>query len=191
MSKLASGAGLTLGQGISSPNGKYRLELLEEDGNLVLSGPDGAVWSTESWNKGAVRADMQTDGNFVMYAADNSVVWASDSSVPGAHVSIQDDRNIVIANGSTVVWSPNTYLTEAEQAAEAKADDADAAAATAAAAAAPAAPAARTHTVARGDTLSAIAKRFYGDANDYRKIAEANNIANPDLIHPGQVLTIP
>ena len=43
----------------------------------------------------------------------------------------------------------------------------------------------------RGDTLSAIAKRFYGKASEYRKIASANNLANPDLIHPGQVLTIP
>ena len=43
----------------------------------------------------------------------------------------------------------------------------------------------------RGDTLSAIAKRFYGHANEYHKIAEANGIANPNLIHPGQVLTIP
>jgi nucleoid-associated protein YgaU len=56
---------------------------------------------------------------------------------------------------------------------------------------APAAP--RTYTVAKGDTLSRIAKQFYGDANKWRKIFEANGdvIKNPDLIHPGQVLKIP
>jgi LysM repeat protein len=43
----------------------------------------------------------------------------------------------------------------------------------------------------RGDTLSAIAKRFYGHAGEYRRIAAANNIANPDLIHPGQQPVIP
>ena len=59
---------------------------------------------------------------------------------------------------------------------------------------APAAPAApRTYTVAKGDTLSRIAKQFYGDANKWRTIFEANGdvIKNPDLIRPGQVLKIP
>jgi nucleoid-associated protein YgaU len=50
-----------------------------------------------------------------------------------------------------------------------------------------------TYTVKAGDTLSAIAKREYGDASQWRKIYEANRdqIDNPDLIHPGQELKIP
>ena len=36
-----------------------------------------------------------------------------------------------------------------------------------------------------------IAERFYGDGSKYQVIADASNIPNPDLIHPGQVLTIP
>lgn len=54
-------------------------------------------------------------------------------------------------------------------------------------------PAARTYTVRKGDTLSAIAKREYGDAGSWRRIFEANRdqIDNPDLIHPGQELKIP
>ncbi len=57
----------------------------------------------------------------------------------------------------------------------------------------PSAPAARTYTVQAGDSLSAIAKREYGDAGAWRVIYEANRdkIDNPDLIHPGQELTIP
>ena len=49
------------------------------------------------------------------------------------------------------------------------------------------------YTVAKGDSLSKIAKHFYGDANQWRRIFEANTdqIENPDLIHPGQVLRIP
>ena len=56
---------------------------------------------------------------------------------------------------------------------------------------APAAP--RTHTVVAGDNLSKIAKKFYGDANKWKRIFEANRdiLKNPDLIHPGQVLKIP
>jgi nucleoid-associated protein YgaU len=51
----------------------------------------------------------------------------------------------------------------------------------------------QTYTVKKGDSLSKIAKRVYGDAQQWRKIHEANRdiIENPDLIHPGQVLKLP
>lgn len=49
------------------------------------------------------------------------------------------------------------------------------------------------YTVQKGDTLSAIAKRHYGDANAYQAIFEANRpmLEHPDRIYPGQVLRIP
>lgn len=49
------------------------------------------------------------------------------------------------------------------------------------------------HTVVGGDTLSTIAQRFYGNGSLYPRIFEANRdqIANPNLIFPGQVLRIP
>ena len=51
----------------------------------------------------------------------------------------------------------------------------------------------RTYTVEKGDTLSEIAKKFYGDASDYPLIFEANKpmLSDPDKIYPGQVLRIP
>lgn len=49
----------------------------------------------------------------------------------------------------------------------------------------------KTYTVIYGDTLVGIAKKFYGDQSQYRKIATANNIKNPDLITVGTKLTIP
>jgi nucleoid-associated protein YgaU len=51
----------------------------------------------------------------------------------------------------------------------------------------------KTYTVQKGDTLSKIAKHHYGDANEWRKIFEANQdiINDPDLIYPGQELKIP
>jgi nucleoid-associated protein YgaU len=57
----------------------------------------------------------------------------------------------------------------------------------------PASTARRTYTVVAGDSLSKIAKRTYGDANRWRGIYELNKdiIKNPDLIFPGQVLTLP
>jgi nucleoid-associated protein YgaU len=51
----------------------------------------------------------------------------------------------------------------------------------------------RSYTVQAGDTLSKIAKQFYGSANEYPKIFEANRdkLANPDKIQVGQELVIP
>lgn len=74
-----------------------------------------------------------------------------------------------------------------------KADFSDVTAGGSSTAPAPAAGAPRTYTVVKGDTLSRIAKQFYGDANKWRKIFAANGdtITNPDLIHPGQILKIP
>ena len=53
--------------------------------------------------------------------------------------------------------------------------------------------AARQYTVKSGDTLSKIAKEMYGDGAQWKKIHAANKakIPNPDLIHPGDELTIP
>ena len=51
----------------------------------------------------------------------------------------------------------------------------------------------RTYTVKSGDTLSKISKEFYGNANDYMKIFNANKdkLSDPDKIKPGQELQIP
>ncbi len=60
----------------------------------------------------------------------------------------------------------------------------------------PAAPAAagaggQKYTVKPGDTLSKISEKFYGHANEYQKIADANGIENVNLIQVGQELDIP
>lgn len=51
----------------------------------------------------------------------------------------------------------------------------------------------RWYVVVTGDSLSTIAKREYGDANDWPKIYWANRkiVKSPTLIHAGQVLRIP
>ena len=59
--------------------------------------------------------------------------------------------------------------------------------------AAPASPSSKTYTVKPGDTLSRIAKDNLGDAGDYMKIFNLNKdqLTDPDLIKPGQVLRLP
>lgn len=55
------------------------------------------------------------------------------------------------------------------------------------------APEAKFYTVKSGDTLSKIAREYYGDAGRYPEIFEANKpmLKDPDKIYPGQVLRIP
>lgn len=55
------------------------------------------------------------------------------------------------------------------------------------------APESKYYTVVSGDTLSKISKQFYGDANKYMKIFEANKpmLSDPNKIYPGQNLRIP
>ncbi|MDQ2779058.1 MAG: peptidoglycan-binding protein LysM [Pseudomonadota bacterium] len=55
------------------------------------------------------------------------------------------------------------------------------------------APESRWHTVVSGDNLSKIAKTYYGDANKYPVIFDANKpmLSDPDKIYPGQLLRIP
>ena len=57
----------------------------------------------------------------------------------------------------------------------------------------PSAPEPKTYTVQPGDSLSKIAKQFYGNANSYMKIFEANKdkLTDPNKIQVGQVLKIP
>jgi nucleoid-associated protein YgaU len=67
------------------------------------------------------------------------------------------------------------------------------AAAAAAAAAGGATSGARTYTVKPGDSLSKISQEFYGHANQYMKIFEANKdkLADPDKVRAGMQLVIP
>jgi len=56
-----------------------------------------------------------------------------------------------------------------------------------------ASPSSKTYTVKAGDTLSRIAKEHLGNASDYLQIFNLNKdqLTNPDLIKPGQVLRLP
>ncbi len=47
------------------------------------------------------------------------------------------------------------------------------------------------YTIAPGDNLSTVSQFFYGSANHYKKIAQANGISDPDKIHSGQEIQIP
>jgi nucleoid-associated protein YgaU len=48
-----------------------------------------------------------------------------------------------------------------------------------------------SYTVVKGDTLWDISVRAYGDGYKWSQIAKANKLTNPNLIHPGNVLSLP
>jgi len=50
---------------------------------------------------------------------------------------------------------------------------------------------AKTHTVKSGDTLFKIAEQYYGDGNQWNKIASANGNLAPESLKVGQKITIP
>ena len=199
--RLLKGEKLEAGQSLTSRNGAYTLTL-QGDGNLVLAAGEESVWATGTNGQDVVRAEVQTDGNFVLYTPDKPV-WATETKgAKGVKLVLQDDRNVVLYAGDGPAWSSKTDTTEPPPPApEAEAATPDVApVAEEAPAPAPEAepalpppppPAPRTYTVVSGDTLWAISERFYGDGSKYQVIADASGVSNPDLIHPGQVLTIP
>lgn len=203
---LTQGHKLVKGESLTSNNGAYTLTL-QDDGNLVLASRGKALWATGTNGQDVVRAEVQTDGNFVVYTADKPV-WHSDTKgKKNVKLVLQDDRNLVLYAADGAAWStktetdappPEAEAPQAEAPAPAPASEMTTAADEPVPAPEPSGepepapePAAQTYTVESGDTLWAIAERFYGDGSKYQVIADASGISNPDLIHPGQVLTIP
>ena len=108
-------------------------------------------------------------------------VAGETATVSGEAASQADREKVLLAVGNTQgiakVEDKLTVAAPAHKPAEAE----------------PPAPEAQYYTVAKGDSLSKIAKEFYGDAMKYPVIFEANKpmLEDPDKIYPGQVLRIP
>ena len=196
---LTEGQKLEKGGSLTSRNGAYTLTL-QDDGNLVLAARGQAVWSTGTDGQNVVRAEVQTDGNFVLYTADKPVWHTDTKGKKKVRLVLQDDRNLVLYADDKPAWSSKTDTKEPPPP-EPEAAPEVALRLPRSRVPRPSRklkplrrhrpPAARTYTVVSGDTLWAIAERFYGDGSKYQVIADASGVSNPDLIHPGQVLTIP
>jgi LysM domain-containing protein len=189
---LTGGQKLVKGDSLTSSNGAYTLTL-QDDGNLVLAARGRSIWASGTNGQDVVRAEVQPDGNFVLYTADKPVWHSGTKGKKNVRLVLQDDRNLVLYAADGPAWSTKTE-TDAPPppAPEAAAPEAaPAAEEVATTPEPPPEPAPRTYTVVSGDTLWAISERFYGDGSKYQVIADASGISNPDLIQPGQVLTIP
>ena len=105
------------GDSISSPNEQYELTL-QTNGNLVLyqlgaNGTNTTLWSSHTAGQAAVEAVMQTDGNLVVYGANNADgswnrLWSSATNGnPGATLAVEDDGELVISlpGGGPALWA--------------------------------------------------------------------------------------
>lgn len=93
--------------GIHSPNGKYYF-VMQSDRNLVHYGPNGAVWSSNTYGTGGNVAVLQADGNLVIYGPAGAI-WSSVTyGNYCAKLAVQDDGNVVIYSSSGLaIWAIN------------------------------------------------------------------------------------
>ena len=164
---LRAGQTLASGQDMVSPTGRYRLKMqsdgnlvvysadgravwasmtfvvsaylaMQTDGNLVIYGPAGQpVWNTYTYGQPVVRADVQDDGNLVLYRNDGvawytgwdegrfldpdrgDTAWAGVQLTAGQslfspdhhyQLTLQSDGNVVVyAAGGRVLWNSGTW----------------------------------------------------------------------------------
>lgn len=100
------------GQRLQSTNGCFRLDM-QIDGNLVIyrNSNNQPMWATNTQYKGAIRATMQGDGNFVLYNRNNSAIWNTGTwNHEGSRIIMQNDGNLVIYawNSWRPIWASNT-----------------------------------------------------------------------------------
>src|SRR5262249_55443878 len=162
----------------SSPKGGLHMGLIsfikEAGAYLFGAGAGNAVAATQAKPVTTDILKQQVD-NLGVKVNDLKVDFADPvATVSGAVGSPGDKEKVVLAVGNT----PGVGKVDDKLAVQG---------------AAPTPAASTLYTVQKGDTLSAIAKAQYGDANKYPVIFEANKpmLKDPNKIYPGQVLRIP
>lgn len=106
-SVLANGATLYRGGKIVSPDGRFHF-VYQTDGNVVLYGPNGAIWANNRAGAASDRLVMQGDGNLVLYNG-GTAIWASNTSGGNSsYLKVQNDGNSVIYTASSHTWQTGT-----------------------------------------------------------------------------------
>ncbi len=98
---------LTRGQELYSLDRRFRF-VHQTDGNVVLYGPSGAMWQTNTPGRATTTLGMQSDGNMVLYNG-GTPIWSSGTNGGNtSHLNIQDDGNAVIYSSTGARWATNT-----------------------------------------------------------------------------------
>ncbi len=96
-------------QYLQSADGRIRL-IMQADSNLVLYGPNGALWSSNTLGMNARELRMQNDGSLVIYNTNSQPIWAitETSHHYNAYLVVQNDGNLVIYENGIPLWSTGT-----------------------------------------------------------------------------------
>lgn len=89
---------------------RHHTLVMQGDGNLVLYGDKGALWSSNTVGHPNARAVMQGDGNLVVYGPDGQALWSTGTQGhDGARVAVQPDGNLVIySSANSPLWATGT-----------------------------------------------------------------------------------
>ncbi len=84
--------------------------VMQADGNLVLYGPSGSVWSSGTWHRGSHHVRMQSDGNLVIRDAANRPLWASNTQGNWNAVMVvkNSGKILIYTTRGKIVWSAGT-----------------------------------------------------------------------------------
>ncbi len=174
-------------------DGGERLDM-QSDGNMVVYAGKKALWSSKTLGNKGASLKLQDDGNLVIYPTSGKPLWSSHTMVKDAAPATAAPATAAPATPAPTTTATTTTAPIMETApatmAPAQTTMADKSLNTAKPTTAKASNR-RTYTVVKGDSLWRIAEKMYGKGAEFKKIAQANNIANPDLIRPGQELVIP
>jgi surface antigen len=112
-SELTAGLSLSVNQYLKSSDGRFQA-IMQSDGNFVLYGPSGALWSSKTAsaaNSGSYIV-MQGDGNLVIYNPAGRATWSSATAPSsGDFLAMQSDGNLVIYSGAgKALWASNTVV---------------------------------------------------------------------------------
>lgn len=110
MDILETGETLSIDRHLMSRDNRY-LFALERDGNLVLSGPNGILWASNTAGYNDVQeVILQHNGNLVMYNKRRQVIWSTQTKdKPRARLSVQNDGNVVLYSDAVAYWATHTW----------------------------------------------------------------------------------
>ena len=100
---------LAKGQYLISPDNRFEF-IFQDNDDLVLYGPSGALWASNTGGINATGLVMQSDGNLVLYN-NGTAVWATGTNNvegPTTYLTLQDDGNLEMYNASGPIWYTNT-----------------------------------------------------------------------------------
>jgi TP901 family phage tail tape measure protein len=135
--------------------------------SLIEGNIDAAITKTDAYKQSLIDAFNAIDGVDLTIGEDGS-----------ASVTVDADK--ILSDNTTEAVTP-TEPTPAETPTQTPAPEVTK-------------PTTKTYTVKSGDTLSGIAKKFYGSTSQWKKIYNANESiigSNPNMIYPGQKYSIP